>query len=180
MMEKMDVNIVELLEYLQDMVENSAKVPITGKVVLDKKEVIDVIEQIVHYLPDQFKKAQWVVNERERILQEAGKELEEARKETSELMRRNVENHDFVKEAKIRAQEIIAQSQREAKSIRLGARDYADEILTDLDKQIEARKEALMNDLKTSVEGFAVSLDKSLNGVGVTIKENIKELRNMK
>ena len=179
-MEKMDVNIVELLEYLQDMVENSAKVPITGKVVLDKKEVLDVIEQIVHYLPDQFKKAQWVVNERERILQEAGKELEQVRKETSELMRKNVENHDYVREAKLRSQEIIAQAQREAKSIRLGARDYADEILCDLDKQIETRKEALMNDLKTSVEGFAESVDKSLNGIGATIKENIKELRNMK
>lgn len=179
-MEKMDVNIVELLEYLQDMVENSAKVPITGKVVLDKKEVLDVIEQIVHYLPDQFKKAQWVVNERERILEEAGKELEEARKETSELMRKNVENHDYVREAKVKAQEIIAQAQREAKSIRLGARDYADELLCDVDKQLETRKEALMNALKTSVEGFAESLDTSLDGIGTTIKENIKELRSMK
>ncbi|MNM86072.1 MULTISPECIES: ATPase [Clostridium] len=179
-MEKMDVNIVELLEYLQDMVENSAKVPITGKVVLDKKEVLDVIEQIVHYLPDQFKKAQWVVNERERILEEAGKELEEARKETSELMRKNVENHDYVREAKVKAQEIIAQAQREAKSIRLGARDYADELLCDVDRQLETRKEALMNALKTSVEGFAVSLDTSLDGIGTTIKENIKELRTMK
>jgi F0F1-type ATP synthase membrane subunit b/b' len=179
-MEKMDVNIVELLEYLQDMVENSAKVPITGKVVLDKKEVLDVIEQIVHYLPDQFKKAQWVVNERERILEEAGKELEEARKETSELMRKNVENHDYVREAKVKAQEIIAQAQREAKSIRLGARDYADELLCDVDKQLETRKEALMNALKTSVEGFAESLDTSLNGIGSTIKDNIKELRTMK
>lgn len=179
-MEKMDVNIVELLEYLQDMVENSAKVPITGKVVLDKKEVLDVIEQIVHYLPDQFKKAQWVVNERERILEEAGKELEEARKETSELMRKNVENHDYVREAKVRAQEIIGQAQREAKSIRLGARDYADELLCDVDKQLESRKEALMNALKSSVEGFAESLDTSLNGIGSTIKDNIKELRTMK
>lgn len=179
-MEKMDVNIVELLEYLQDMVENSAKVPITGKVVLDKKEVLDVIEQIVHYLPDQFKKAQWVVNERERILEEAGKELEEARKETSELMRKNVENHDFVREAKVKAQEIIAQAQREAKSIRLGARDYADELLCDVDRQLETRKQALMNALKASVEGFAESLDTSLDGIGTTIKENIKELRTMK
>ncbi|MDD7793755.1 ATPase [Clostridium sp. 'White wine YQ'] len=179
-MEKMDVNIIELLEYLQDLVENSAKVPITGKVVIDKKEVIDVIEQIVHYLPDQFKKAQWVVNERERILQEASVELETARKETAELMRKNIENHDYVKEAKVRSQEIIAQAQREAKSIRLGARDYADEILSDLDKQVEIKKEALMNELKASVETFAQGLDGTLQNVGGTIKENIKELRSMK
>ncbi|MEQ8155197.1 MAG: ATPase [Clostridiaceae bacterium] len=179
-MEKMDVNVVELLEYLEDMIENAAKVPITGKAVIDKREVIDVIEQIVHYLPDQFKKAQWVVNERERILNEANKELDSARKETAELMRKNVENHDYVREAKLRAQEIIAQAQREAKSIRLGARDYADEILCDLDKQLETRKESLMNELKVSVENFAQGLDGTLQNIGGTIKENIKELRSIK
>ena len=66
-----DVNIVELLEYLQDLIENSPKVPISGKTMVDRKEVLDVIDQIINYLPDQFKKAQWVMNERERILSEA-------------------------------------------------------------------------------------------------------------
>ena len=63
-----DVNIVELLEYLQDLIENSPKVPISGKTMVDRKEVLDVIDQVINYLPDQFKKAQWVMNERERIL----------------------------------------------------------------------------------------------------------------
>ena len=53
-----DVNIVELLEYLQDLIENSPKVPISGKTMVDRKEVLDVIDQIINYLPDQFKKAQ--------------------------------------------------------------------------------------------------------------------------
>ena len=70
-----DVNIVELLEYLQDLIENSPKVPISGKTMVDRKEVLDVIDQIINYLPDQFKKAQWVMNERERILSEAQKRV---------------------------------------------------------------------------------------------------------
>lgn len=44
-MEKMEVNIIELLEYLQDLVENSPKVPMSGKVMIDKREVVDVIDQ---------------------------------------------------------------------------------------------------------------------------------------
>ena len=75
-MEKMDVNIIELLEYLQDLVENSSKVPMSGKVMVDKREIIEVIDQIINYMPDQFKKAEWVMNERERILNEAKKEYE--------------------------------------------------------------------------------------------------------
>lgn len=179
-MEKMDVNIIELLEYLQDLVDNSPKVPMSGKVMLDKKEILEVIDQIINYLPDEFKKAQWVTNERERILSEAKKEYDSVKKETMTMMRQNVENHDIVREAKIRGQEIIASAQRDAKAIRLGSRDYSDEILTQLDKEIENQKINLIKSLQSSFESMAQDLDSTLTGACDVIKENVKELRSMK
>ena len=179
-MEKMDVNIIELLEYLQDLVENSPKVPMSGKVMIDKREIIEVIDQIINYMPDQFKKAEWVMNERERILNEAKKEYDSVRKETMTMMKQNVENHDIVKEAKVRAQEIITSAQRDAKAIRLGSRDYSDEILTQLDKEIEDQKIKLIKGLQDSFELVAKSIDTSLSGACDVIKDNVKELRSMK
>lgn len=179
-MEKMDVNIIELLEYLQDLVENSSKVPMSGKVMIDKKEIIEVIDQIINYMPDQFKKAEWVMNERERILNEAKKEYDSVRKETMTMMRQNIENHDIVKEAKLRAEEIIASAQRDAKAIRLGSRDYSNEILAQLDSEIEEQKTKLIKSLQDSFESTAKEIDTNLTGACDTIKDNIKELRNMK
>jgi len=179
-MEKMDVNIIELLEYLQDLVENSPKVPMSGKIMIDKRELIEVIDQIINYMPDQFKKAEWVMNERERILNEAKKEYDSVRKETMNMMRQNIENHDIVKEAKIRAQEIIATAQRDAKAIRLGSRDYSDEILTQLDKELEEHKVKLIKNLQESFELVAKEIDTNLTGTCDVIKDNIKELRSMK
>ncbi|GAA0078017.1 hypothetical protein UT300005_23950 [Clostridium sp. CTA-5] len=179
-MDKVDVNIMELLEYLQDLVDTSPKVPISGKVMVDKKEILEVIDQIINYLPDQFKKAQWVMNERERILGEAKKEYDSVKQETMIIMRQNVENHDVVKEAKIRAQEIIASAQRDAKAIRLGSRDYSDEILSELDREIEAQKALLIKGLQNSFETVAKDVDETLASACTTIRENIKELRGMK
>ena len=179
-MEKMDVNIVELLEYLQDLVENSPKVPMSGKVMIDKREIVEVIDQIINYMPDQFKKAEWVMNERERILNEAKKEYDSVRKETMTMMRQNVENHDIVKEAKARAQEIIASAQRDAKAIRLGSRDYSDEILTQLDNEIEEQKIKLIKSLQDSFESVAKEIDFNLSNACDVIKDNVKELRGMK
>lgn len=173
----MDVNVIELLEYLQDTIENSPKVPISGKIMLDKKEILEVIDQIINYLPDQFKKAQWIVAERERILQEAKKEYESLKQETIEMMRQNVENHDVVKEAKARAQEILSAAKRESKAIRLGSRDYSNEVLTELDREIEEKKAELIKNLQASFELAAHQVDENFNAVGSTIKENIKELR---
>ncbi|SFC72795.1 ATPase [Clostridium uliginosum] len=179
-MEKMDVNIMELLEYLQDLVDNSPKVPISGKIMVDKKEILEVVDQIINYLPDQFKKAQWVMNERERILGEAKKEYDSVKKETMVIMRQNVESHDIVKEAKIRGQEIIASAQRDAKAIRLGSREYSDEILSQLDREIEAQKEILIKGLQGSFETVAKDVDGTLTSACTTIRDNIKELRGMK
>jgi len=180
MSKNMDVNIIELLEYLQDTVDNAPKVPISGKTMVDRKEIVDVIDQIINYLPDQFKKAQWVMNERDRILGEAKKEYDSVKKETVEMMRQNIENHDIVKEAKIRAQEIVASAQRDAKAIRLGSRDYANEMLSELDREVELKKAELIKSLQKSFESVATDIDKNFTDASSTIKENVKELRSMK
>ena len=179
-MEKVDVNIIELLEYLQDVVDNSPKVPMSGKVMLDKREILEVVDQIINYLPDQLKKAEWIMNEKERILNEAKKEYDSVKKESANRMRKNIENHNIVKEAKVRAEEIIASAQRDAKAIRLGSRDYSDEILSQLDKEVELQKMKLITGLQANFENAANEIDKTLNNVGFVIKENVKELRSMK
>lgn len=180
MAKNMDVNIIELLEYLQDTIENSPKVPISGKVMVDRRETLDVIDQIINYLPDQFKKSQWILNERERILTEAKNEYDTVKKETAEMMRQSIENHDLVKEARIRGQEIISAAKRDAKTIRIGSRDYSDNILSELDREVENRKKELIEYLQVSFEKTASDLEGNFKDVSSSVKENIKELRDIK
>jgi len=172
-------NVIELLEYLEELIETSPKVPITGKSVVDKKEFLGVIDQIVNILPDQIKKAKWVMTEKDRLLKEAQKEYELAREESLKVMKYNIENHDIVKEAKMRANEIIALAQRDAKAIRLGSREYSTEILGQLDKEIEEKKAMLIQNMQNAFELVAKEIDKNLSETGTQIKENISELRGM-
>ncbi|SCJ48881.1 Uncharacterised protein [uncultured Clostridium sp.] len=178
-MNKLELNIIDLLEYLQEMLDSSAKMPITGKVMVDKKEFKEVIDQVINYLPDQLKKAEWVMSEKDRILSEAQKEFEVARRESAQLMKDKVENHDLVKEAKIRANEIIALAQRDAKAIRVGSREYSNEILLELDKEVENKKIELITAMQESFEKAAKEIDEKLSDTGKVIKENIAELRSM-
>ena len=90
-----------------------------------------------------------------------------------------VENHDTVKEAKLRANEIIALAQRDAKAIRIGSREYSNEILTQLDVEIEKQKEQLIKSMQESFEKVAKEIDENLTQTGTIIKENIAELRTM-
>lgn len=178
-MDKVEVNIIELLEYLEELIETAPKVPITGKSVIDKKEFLEVIDQIINYIPDQMRKAQWVMNEKDRILGDAQKQYESTKSEIMEMMKQNVENHDLVKEAKVRANEIIALAQRDAKAIRIGSREYSTEILSQLDREIEEKRNKLIEDMQKSFEMVAKEIDENLTSTGSRIKENISELRGM-
>ncbi|WP_291632340.1 ATPase [Clostridium sp.] len=174
------MDVIKLLEYLQEIIESSSKIPVTGKSVINKKEILDIIDQIINHLPEEFKKAQWVCDEKERIIVDAKKQAKIFEDETIDKIRRRVEKQDLVKEAQTRAEEIIAAAQRDAKIMRLGAKDYADEILSQLDKEIELKGQKMLQKIKSDVQEFLTSLQGEVTDTTTSIRENVKELRSMK
>ena len=173
-MNRQETNVIEILEYLQERLEDSPKVPMSGKVMVDKREFMDILDDIINNLPDQFKKSTWVMKESDRIIAEAKKEAQSLKEEALEIARQNLENHDFSKEAKIRGQEILAAANREAKNMRIGARNYADEILSELDRELEKRKMELIKSLQVSFEDTAKEIDENLTKACSVVKENIR------
>lgn len=174
------MDVIKLLEYLQEIIESSSKIPVTGKSVINKREILDIIDQIINHLPDEFKKAQWICDEKERILVDARKQAKIFEDETIDKIRRRVEKQDLVKEAQTRSEEIIASAQRDAKIMRLGAKDYADEILSQLDKEIDLKGQQMLHKIKSDVQEFLISLQGEVTNTTTSIRENVKELRSMK
>ncbi|MHC6179575.1 ATPase [Clostridium sp. JNZ X4-2] len=174
------MDVIKLLEYLQEIMDTSAKVPMTGKVMVNKKEIQEILDKIVNCLPGELKKAQWIVEEKDRILTETVQEADNIKKENLNLLRRQIENHDITKEANIRAQEIISSAQKNAKAIRLGARDYADEMLSQLDSEISGKSSELLTNLKIEFQKVLKDVEENIDLKTDSIRANIKELRDMK
>jgi cell division septum initiation protein DivIVA len=174
------IEITGLVEVLQEIIEDGSKVPFSKKVLVDKDEVVNILDEIVQVIPDDLRTAQWVLAEKDRILTEAKNEYEKTKAEVDRMMLEKVNNHDIVKEATIKAQEILNKAQTEAKLIKLSARDYADSLLSDLDAEIKERNQQMMLNFKNLFEGFVQEYNKSFQTTSTTIKDNIKELREMK
>ncbi|MBV4429926.1 ATPase [Clostridium tyrobutyricum] len=174
------MNTIKLLEYLEEIIETSAKVPMTGKVMISKKEVLDILDKIENSLPGEFKKSKWVVEEKERILNDAIKEADNMKKENLNILKMQIENHDIAKEANIRAAEIISSAKKNAKAIRMGSVEYADNILKQLDSEIQSKSEAMLSDLKLQAQQFIDALYESVNIKTNLIRDNIDELKNIK
>ncbi len=174
------MDVIKLLEYLQEIIDTSAKVPLSKKVMVNKSEILEILDRIINCIPSELKKAQWIIEEKERILTEAVQEADDIKKQNLSLLRRQIENHDITKEANIRAEEIISSAQKNAKAIRVGARDYADEMLSQLDSEILRKSNEMLSSLKLELQEFLDNLEGSINLNTESIKDNIKQLRDMK
>lgn len=173
------MDVIKLLEYLQDIIETSSKVPMTGKVVVDKKEILDVLDKIINELPAEIKKAQCICDRKEKILEEGERERDRLQKESLEMFRERVSEHNVTKEAEIIAKDIINSAEVDAKSIRLGARDYTYDVISSLEKDVLCYREELMDNIKEEMEKFVHSLENDFKDTTKILKKNLEELEQM-
>ncbi|NLV76384.1 MAG: ATPase [Tissierellia bacterium] len=139
------MEILKLIDEIEDIIENGSSVPFSSKVMIDADEIYDIISEIRIKLPDEIKQANWIKQERQRILAEAQKEADTIVSEAELRLQELIEEDEITKKAKELAEEITTKAQNNAKEIRLGALEYADNILAntqeDLKKLIEILNE---------------------------------------
>ena len=93
------MEIFTLLETIEDILENSKKIPFSNKHIVDKDELLDVVKEIRLKLPDELKQAKWVKEERTRIIQEAKKEGEDIVKEAENRIIAMIDEHEITRKA---------------------------------------------------------------------------------
>ena len=128
------MEILTILETLEDLVERCTSVPFSGKCLIDREEVLEIVKEMRLKLPDDIKQAKWVKEERQRILLEAQKEANNILKDAENKIASLVDEHEITKQAYEQANEIIANAQKNAREMRLGAREYADGVLSKVEE----------------------------------------------
>lgn len=139
------MEIMALLETIEDMLERSFTIPVWGKTVVEKDDILDIIREIRLKLPDEIKQAKWVKEERHRILLEAQKEADSVIKDTEDKIVSMVDDHEVTKMAMQKAEEIIESAQEMAKEYHQGAKVYADEVLCKLEDMLRDAVDTIRN-----------------------------------
>jgi vacuolar-type H+-ATPase subunit H len=140
------MEILSILETLEDIIEKSVSVPFSGRCLVDREEVLEIIKEMRLKLPDDLKQAKWVKEERQKILMEAQREADNVVKEAENKIASLVDEHEITKQAYDQANEIISNAQKNAKEIRLGTREYADSILDKVEGILKEAVEVVQAD----------------------------------
>src|ERR1700747_1122834 len=127
------MDVLVLIDKLDDLVHNAKPVPLTDQVRVKREKIYDIVDQMRATIPEEIKQARWIVKERQEMLAEAKREAERIVKEARDQQQRLVSQEEITRQAERAAEEIVEDARAREREIRLGAEDYADEILNTLE-----------------------------------------------
>lgn len=142
------MDILQLIDRLEELFNESKNIPLTRNVMVDEDRMLDIIDQMRIAIPEEVKKAQQLLGQRDRVLaqaqEEANRTLELARQKSDQLVAKDM----VVQDAQRRADQIISQSRIEAENIRADADDYAMNSLTQLEAELERITNQVANGIR--------------------------------
>jgi hypothetical protein len=143
------MDILQLIDRLEELFNESKAIPLTRNVMVDEDRMLDIIDQMRIAIPEEVKKAQQLLGQRDRVLaqaqEEANRTLEIARQKADQLVSKDV----VMQDAQRRADQIISQARIEADNIRADADEYVVNSLAQLQEQLEHIANQVNNGIRT-------------------------------
>jgi F0F1-type ATP synthase membrane subunit b/b' len=130
------MDILHLVDRIEELFNESRAVPFTRNVVVDEDKMLDIIDQMRVTVPEEVKKAQQLVSQKDRILAQAQEEASRIVALAKEKAEQIVEREAIVKSAQTRATQIIAQAREDATTTRREADDYVIGSLQTMEEEI--------------------------------------------
>ncbi|MGV8082688.1 MAG: ATPase [Coriobacteriia bacterium] len=127
------MDIMALIDRFEEIIDSAKGVPFSSNKMIDPDKVYEIIDEIREQFPDELKQARWVVKERQEMLEEAEKEANRILEEARDRAQAIASEQEVVRLADAQAAAILDKARQEEREIRLGAEDYADEMLANLE-----------------------------------------------
>ncbi|MBM3140422.1 MAG: hypothetical protein FJZ92_09520 [Chloroflexi bacterium] len=163
------MDLMHLVDRLEELVAGAQKMPIGNRAILDRRRLLDIIDQMRIAIPEEVREAQEMVLRREEIRREAEEEARIIVARAEERAARLVEAHEVVEAARRRAQEVSAQAEarleeriRQANEDIQGRLDQSRQLAR---AQMEAADEyarELLSRLRRQLEAFVRSVDSGI------------------
>jgi cell division septum initiation protein DivIVA len=131
------MDILHLVDRLEELFNESRPIWFTHSVIVDEDRMLDLIDQMRITIPDEIKKAQQLLAQRDRVLaqaqEEANRTIALAREKSDKL----VEKDPTTLAAQARAEQIISQARLESDQTRRDADEYVVQTLAALQNELE-------------------------------------------
>ena len=167
------MKVLELLDELDEIIEVASSVPVVRKVMVDPNEVTEIVKEIRLELPDEIQQAQWIKNERTRILDEAKAEYESIIADARAKADKMVEEDEITIRAKERAEEILRIARDNSSVMKMSILDYTDSMLYNLQEKVDEVHAAFFTDMLDQLQGTFDKINNNISASRSEVKEQI-------
>ena len=128
-------NVDSLIDELEDVLESSWHLPLTGgKTIIDSEEVKRIIEDIRLRLPQEIRQAKSIVSDRTDIIRDAKEEADAIVRNTEEKVRALASQSEILKQAEARAKAMLEEAETRAREMRRAANEYVNNLMNETDQ----------------------------------------------
>ena len=131
------MDILHLVDRLEELFNESKPIWFTHSVVVDEDRMLDLIDQMRISIPDEIKKSQQLLAQRDRVLAQAQEEANRTIALAREKSENLVEKDPTTLAAQARAEQIINQARLESEQTRRDAYEYVVLTLAALQNELE-------------------------------------------
>ena len=167
------MKVLELLDELDEIIELAANVPVVRKVMVDPNEITEIVKEIRLELPDEIQQAQWIKNERQRILDEAKAEYDNIIKDAQDKAAQLVEQDEITVKAKQRAEEILRIAKENCSVMKMSILDYTDGMLYNLQEKVDQMYATYFTDMYDDLQNTFEKINTNIANSRNEVKEQI-------
>lgn len=140
----------QLLKRAIDVIATAPTMPLSSSPRIDRDEIIELLEETLHRLPEEMRQARWMIKERQEFVNKTRREADELLEAARVQAERMVQRTEVVRAAEQRARQLNEAAESDARRLRHETEDFLDqrlgsfEILLDkLNKTVQAGRSRL-------------------------------------
>ena len=130
------MDILHLVDRLEELFNSGFHIPLTNETAVNEERFLELIDQLRIAIPEEVKKAQLVMTQKERYLAQAQEEAQRTVNIARERVESLVQHDSITSAAEGRAEQIVQQAREDAASIRSEADEYVLESLSRLEAEM--------------------------------------------
>ena len=135
--EEIGGDVEAILHQLLDVIGNARPMPLSASVMINRDEVLEIIEAALARLPEELRAARWLLREREEFLAKVQREGDDILDASRARAERMVQRAEVVRAAQHTARRLVEEAEAEARRLRHEAEDYCDHKLAQFEIVLE-------------------------------------------
>jgi hypothetical protein len=143
------MDIAGRLEQLEELVREAKSMPLSSSVLVNRDEVLEMIAEMREGLPEEIKRARWIVRDREELIAKARADGERIVEQAHEEQLRMARKEEIVARAQTESDRLLAEAEERAREHRSEAEDYVDAKLAQFENSIRRILEAAQSSTKS-------------------------------